>query len=68
LDPLRASVQDEADAVSIGILQVHLAIPPALIRGLEIDPETFVAKLFVQSVKVVDDEIGHAPRDSVARK
>jgi len=65
IDVLARRLTDKANAVSVGVFQIHLAIAPGLIRRLEINVHILLQKLIVQLVHVVHNNVDNTPRNPI---
>src|ERR1700732_3763075 len=57
---MRNSLLDEAEAVGVGILDVHFSRAPGLVDRLDVNADAFGDEFLVKSVHGVHNEVGHA--------
>ena len=63
-----STAMHETNAVTIGIMDVHFAIAPALISRFEINDNTGGLQFFMERVQIVDPKKDYSARHSIARK
>src|SRR6478672_10081033 len=65
---LLSTVMHKTNAVTVWIMDVHLAIAPTLISRFEINDNTCGLQFFVELIHIFDPEKDYSASDSITRK